>query len=178
MKCILRLLFQVRLKTRANGLFDKAPARRFFGDFINFSDPFFSSLFSRLLRYKLNSFLVVMALLLNHDGFGRNWTIVLRDFAKSLRELKNIFFQKRRFHLHLHCRVNYTYNLRTWFILTRSKQNWLLKWKKKSLLFLPALACRRDRVWFAFIWWHFPNRRVSGKTPRADHKWQNPPRLS
>ena len=38
-----------------------------------------------------------MALLLNHDGFGRNWTIVLRDFAKSLRELKNIFFQKKRF---------------------------------------------------------------------------------
>ena len=52
-------------------MFDEAPARRFFGDFINFSDPFlFSSLFSRFLRYKLNSFLVVMALLLNHDGFG------------------------------------------------------------------------------------------------------------
>ena len=39
-----------------------------------------------------------------------------------------------------------TYNLRTWFILTRSKQNWPLKWKQKSHLFLPAPSCRRDRV--------------------------------
>ena len=68
--------------------------------------------------------------------------------------------------------------IRTWFILTRSKRNWPLQWKKKSLLFLPASACRRDRVWFAFIWWHFPDRKVSGKTLRADHTWQNPPRLS
>ena len=26
--------------------------------------------------------------------------------------------------------------------------------------------------------WHLPDRRVSGKTPRADHTWQNPPRLN
>ena len=38
--------------------------------------------------------------------------------------------------------------------------------------------CRRDRDWFAFIWWHFPDRRVLGKTPRVNHTWQNPPRLS
>ena len=178
-------------------MFDKASARRFFGDFINFSDPFFfSSLISRLLRYKLNSFLVVLTLLFNHDGFGRNWTILLRDFAKSLRELKNSVSSKKAFsrppslssqlsRLYRFLKVlehwirQYfiTYNLRTWFILTRSKQNWPLKWKKKSLLFLTASACRRDRVWFAFIWWHFPDRMVSGKTPRADHAWQNPPRL-
>ena len=38
-----------------------------------------------------------MALLLNHDGFGRNWTIVLRDFAKSLRKLKIFSFKKSVF---------------------------------------------------------------------------------
>ena len=77
MKCILRLLFQVRLnKPVPTVCLTKLP---------------------RLLRYKVTSFLVVMALLLNHDGFRRNWTIVLRDFAKSLRELKSIFFQKSVF---------------------------------------------------------------------------------
>ena len=172
-----------------------------------------------------------MALLLNHDGFGRNWTIVLlaspqTSFGVRLSRIhggemnawqtnpkgrlrggycackiaagiKKYFLPKKAFspppslssqlsRLSRFLKVleNWirqyfmTYNLRTWFILTRSKQNWPLKWKKKSLLFLPASACRRDRVWFAFIWWHFPDRRVSGKTPRADHTWQNPPRLS
>ena len=38
-----------------------------------------------------------------------------------------------------------TYSLKIWFILTRSKQNWPLKWKNKSLLFLPSSACRSDR---------------------------------
>ena len=95
-----RLLFEVRLIYRTNGLFDKAPAR-FFGDFINFSDPFFfSSLFSRLLRYKLNSFLVVMALhCIIMTSLEETEYIALRDFAKSLRELKNIFFQKSVFTL-------------------------------------------------------------------------------
>ena len=82
-------------------MFDKAPARRFLGDFINFSDPFFfSALFSRLLRYKLNSFLVVMALhCLIMTALEETEYIALRDFAKSLRELKNIFFQKSVFTL-------------------------------------------------------------------------------
>ena len=39
----------------------------------------------------------------------------------------------------------------------------------------PLMSCRSDRDWFAFIWWHLPDRR---KTPRADHTWQNPPRLN
>ena len=89
-----------------NALFDKAPARQFFGDFINFSDPFFLSLFSRLLRYKLNSVLVVMALhCLIMMNLEKTEYIALRDFAKSLRELENIFFQKSVFTRH--CRVNY-----------------------------------------------------------------------
>ena len=155
----------------------------------------FSALLSRLLRYKLNSFLVVMALhCLIMTALEETEYIALRDFAKSLRELKNIFFQKKRFHISFSSQSSHlsrflkvlenrirqyfiTYNLKTWF-LTRSKQNWPLKWKKKSLLLLPASAYRRDRVCFAFIWWHFPDRWVSGKTPRADHTWQNPPRLS
>ena len=120
--------------------------------------------------------------------------IALRDFAKLLRKLKKYFLPKERFHASFSSQLSrlsrflkvlenwirkyfITYNLKTWFILTRTKQNWPMKWKKKSLLFLPASTCRRDRVWFAFIWWHFPDGRVSGKTPRADHTWQNPPRL-
>ena len=72
-------------------MFDKAPARRFFGDFVNFSDPIFSIFISRLLRYKLNSFLVVMALhclimtALEETEYIR---IALGDFGKSLQELK------------------------------------------------------------------------------------------
>ena len=98
MKCILRLFFQVRLnKLVPTVCLTKLPGDGFLVILLIFPIHFFSSLFSRHLRYKLSSFLVVMALLLNHDGFGRNWTIVLRDFAKSLRKLKNIFFQKKRF---------------------------------------------------------------------------------
>ena len=79
-------------------MFDKAPAGRFLGDFINFSDSFFfSSLFSRLLRYKLNSVLVVMALYcLIMTALEETEYIALRDFAKSLRELKNIYFCRLR----------------------------------------------------------------------------------
>ena len=66
---------------------------KFFGDFINFSDLLLSALFSRLLQYKLNSFLVVMALhCLIMTALEETEYIALRDFAKSLRELKNIFF--------------------------------------------------------------------------------------
>ena len=71
------------------------------GQPLKFSDPFFvSSLFSRLLRYKLNSFLVVMALqCLIMTALEETEYIALRDFAKSLRELKYIFFQKSVFTL-------------------------------------------------------------------------------
>ena len=136
--------------------------------------------------------------LLNHDGFGGNW--IYPCCASRLRKIaariKNISFQKSifsspslssqlsRLSRFLTVLENWirqcfiTYSLKTWLILTRSKQNWPLKGKKKSFSFLPASACRRDRVWFAFIWWHFPDRRVSGKTPRTDHTRQNPPRLN
>ena len=189
-----RLLFQVRLNKPYQRFVWQSSARRFYDYFINFRIQFFSSLFSRLLLYKLNSFLVVMALLLNHDGFGRNWIYCASRFHKIAAGIKKYFLPKKRFHASFSSQLSLlsrflkvlknrirqyfiTYNLKTRF-LTRSKQNWPLKWKKKSLLFLPASACRRDRVCFAFIWWHFPDRRVSGKTPRADHTWQNPPRLS
>ena len=124
--------------------------------------------------------------LLNHDDFGRNWIHCASQFRKIAAGIRNYFLPKKRFHASLSSQLSrlfrflkvlenwirqyfITYNLQTWFILTRSKQNWPLKWKEKSLLFLPASACRRDRVWFAFMWWRFPDRRVSGKTPRADH---------
>ena len=81
-------------------MFNKAPARRFLGGFINFSDPlFFSALFSRLLRYKLNSLLVVMALhCLIMTALEETEYIALLDFAKSLRELKKYFLPKKHFH--------------------------------------------------------------------------------
>ena len=77
-----------------------SPARRFLGDFINFSDPFFfSALFSRLLRCKLNLFLVVTALhCLFMTALEETEYIALRDFAKSLREFKKYFLPKKRFH--------------------------------------------------------------------------------
>ena len=132
--------------------------------------------------------------LLNHDGFGRNWIYCASRFRKIAAGIKKYFLPKKRFHTSFSSQLSLlsrflkvlknrirqyfiTYNLKTWF-LTRSKQNRPLKWKKKSLLFLPASACRRHRVCFAFIWWHFPDSRVSGETPHTDHTWQNPPRLS
>ena len=165
---------------------------------LRFSDPiFFIFIFAAFAIQTKFSFSCDGITVLNHDGLEEteHIRIALRDFAKSLRELKNIFVQNRFFTFIVESIVSFisfskgpwelnktmcfiTYSLKTWFIMTRSKQNWSLKWKKKSLLFLPASACRRDRVWFAFIWWHFPDRRVSGKTPRMDHTWQNPQRLS
>ena len=89
-----------------NALFDKAPARQFFGDFINFSDPFFFiSIFAAFAIQIKFSFSCDGITLLNHDEFGKTEYIALRDFAKSLRELENIFFQKSVFTRH--CRVNY-----------------------------------------------------------------------
>ena len=165
---------------------------------LRFSDPiFFIFIFAAFAIQTKFSFSCDGITVPNHDGLEEteHIRIALRDFAKSLRELKNIFLKNRFFTFIVESIVSFisfskgpwelnktmcfiTYSLKTWFIMTRSKQNWSLKWKKKSLLFLPASACRRDRVWFAFIWWHFPDRRVSGKTPRMDHTWQNPQRLS
>ena len=68
-----RLLFQVRLNKPYHSLFDKAPARRFLGDFINFSDPFFfSSIFVAFAIQTKFIFSCDGITLLNHDGFGRN----------------------------------------------------------------------------------------------------------
>ena len=103
-------------------------------------------------------------------------SIALRDFVKLLQELK-IFSSKKAFLPSLSSQLSslsrflkvlenwvrqyfITYSLKTWFMLTRSKQNWPLKWKNKSLLFLPPSASWHDRVWFAFIWWHFTDRRA------------------
>ena len=162
---------------------------------LRFSDPFFFIfIFAAFAIQTKFIFSCDGITLLNHDGFGRNWIYCASRFRKIAAGIKKYFLPKKRFHASFSSQLSrlsrflkvlenrirqyfITYNLKTWF-LTRSKQNWPLKWKKKSLLFLPASACRRDRVWFAFIWWHFPDRRVSGKTPRMDHTWQNPPRLS
>ena len=90
----------------------------------------------------------------------------LRDFAK-LTGINFFFYKESAFTFSVESIVSFS-----------KKQNWPLQWKNKSLLFLPSSACRSDRIWFAFIWRHLPDRRVSGKTPRADHTWENPPRLS
>ena len=98
MKCIQRAdvsFSRLGSINRTNGLFDKAPARRFLGDFINFSDPFFfPALFSLFFRYKLNSFLVVMALhCLIMTALEETECIALRDFAKSVQP-KNLIFDQ------------------------------------------------------------------------------------
>ena len=192
-----RLLFQVRLNKPYQRFVWQSSRETFFGDFIDFSDPFFFfSIFAAFVIETKFIFSCDGISLLNHDGFGRNWMYCALRFRKVAAGIIKHFLPKKRFHASFSDQLSrlsrflkvleiwirqyfiFTYNLKTWFILTRSKQNWPLKWKKKSLLFLPASAYQRDRVWFAFIWRHSPDRKVSGKTPHADHTWQNPPRLS
>ena len=186
MKCILRLLFQVTLnKPVPTVCLTKLPRDGFLVILLIFPIHFFFIfIFAAFAIQTKFIFSCDGITLLNHDGFGRNWIYCASRFRKIAAGIKKYFLPKKAFspppslssqlsRLSRFLKVleNWirqyfmTYNLRTWFILTRSKQNWPLKWKKKSLLFLTASA------------WHFPDRRVSGKTPGADHAWQNPPRL-
>ena len=183
-----RLLFQVRLN-KPTVCLTKLPRDGFLVILLIFPIHFcFISIFAVFAIQTKFIFSCDGITLLNHDGFGRNWIYCASRFRKIAARIKIYFLPEKRFHASFPSQLSrflkvlenwirqyfITYNLQTWFILTKSKQNW----KKKSLLFLPASACRRDRVWFAFIWWHFPGRRVSGKTPRADHTSQNSPHLS
>ena len=150
-----RLLVQVRLNKPYQQFVWQSSRKRVFCDFINFSDPIFFHLYFRgVLRYKLNSFLVVMALhclimtALEETEYIR---IGVRDFAKSLWELKNIFFQKRVFNFIVESIISFiSFSKGPWELnktvfcylqsenliyLTRSKRIWPLKWKKKSLSF-------------------------------------------
>ena len=132
-------------------MFNKATLRRFLGDFIKFSDLFFFFIsifaaFAIQTKFMLSCDGIT---LLNHDGFGRNWIYCASRFRKIAAGIKKYFLPKKRFHASFSSQLSHlsrflkvlenkirqyfiTYNLKTWF-LTRSKQKWSLKWKKKSL---------------------------------------------
>ena len=93
---------------------------------------------------------------LNQDGFGKNWIYCASRFRKIAAEIKKYFLAKKLFHASFSSQLSrlsrflkvlenrirqyfITYNLKTWFILTRTKQNWPLKWKKKSLFIFVCL---------------------------------------
>ena len=79
--------------TSTNGLFDKAPARRFLGDFINFSDPFFFQLYFRGFFAIQTKFIFSCdgTTLLNHDGFGRKYFLIPAAILRN-REAQYIQF--------------------------------------------------------------------------------------
>ena len=132
----------------------KLPSR-LFGD-INFfwSNCFlfcFSSLFSRPLRWRLwkKRNISVLRFVISQNERELNF------FSTKKALLLSVSSQLSRLSRFLNVLENWTrqyfitYSLKIWFILTRSKQNWPLKWKNKSLLFLPSSACVASvSVWF------------------------------
>ena len=128
-----------------------------FGDFINFSDPFFFiSIFAAFAIQTKFMFSCDGIAPLNQDGFGKNWIYCASRFRKIAAEIKKYFLAKKLFHASFSSQLSrlsrflkvlenrirqyfITYNLKTWFILTRTKQNWPLKWKKKSLFIFVCL---------------------------------------
>ena len=110
---------------------------------------FFSSIFPAFAIQTEFIFSCDGITLLNHEGIGRNWIYCASRFRKIAAGIKKYFLPKKRFHASFSSQLSrlsrflkvlenrirqyfITYNLKTWF-LTRSKQNWPLKWKKKSL---------------------------------------------
>ena len=143
-----RLLFQVRLnKPVPTVCFTKLPRDGFLVILLIFPIHFFfSSIFAAFAIQTKFIFSCDGITLLNHDGLEEteHIRIALRDFAKSLRELKNIFVQNRFFTFIVESIVSFisfskgpwelnktmcfiTYSLKIWFIMTRSKQNWPLR---------------------------------------------------
>ena len=183
-----RLPFQVRLnKPVPTVCLTKLPRDGFLVILLIFPIHFFfSSIFAAFAIQTKFIFSCDGITLLNQDGFGRNWIYCASRFRKIAAGIKKYFLPKKRFHasfssqlsrLSRFLKVLFTYNLKNpIFDKIETKLTSEME-KEKPFIFagfgLPTRSCL-----FCFIWWHFPDRRVSGKTPRTDHTWQNPPPLS
>ena len=127
--------------------------RRFLGDFINFSDPFFFfiSIFAAFAIQTKFIFSCDGITLLNHDGFGRNWIYCSSRFRKIAVGIKKYFLPKMRFHASFSNQLSrlsrflkvlenrirqyfITYNLKTWFWPDRNKTD-LWNGRRKAFYF-------------------------------------------
>ena len=132
---------------------------------------FFISIFAAFAKQTKFIFSCDGITLLNHDGFERNWIYCSSRFRKIAVGIKKYFLPKMRFHASFSNQLSrlsrflkvlenrirqyfITYNPKTWFILTRSKQNWPLKWKKTSLdgFGLPTRSCLFCFHMMTFSW--------------------------